>query len=409
MIHDPLFFLTLTAHFFNRTNMKPFTFLLLTGSLVMVLSGCKQKTDATALPPEVEVIEVMVQDFPLIRTFVGQTYGVADIAIRARVEGFLESIHFEEGFPVKKGQLLYTIDPQPFLAKEAEALSKVAEAKTMLVKAKSDLDRYKPLAEINAVSQSDLDFAVAQYGAAEASLEAAEAALRAARIELGYTKMYAPIDGIIGRTQAKVGDFVGREPNPVVLNMVSNIETIQVRFFLTENEYLYLTRYYPTDQTRETDSRKSGNLTLELADGSLHEYKGSVDFIDRSLDPATGSILLQASFPNPGRTLRPGQFAKVILEFEMIENAVLVPQRCITDLQGQQSVYVVKEDQTVEYREVEATVTRDGLWLVQDGLNPGEKVVFEGLQKVRSGMTITPDLVTFSIESPENEGPSNTP
>jgi membrane fusion protein (multidrug efflux system) len=389
--------------------MKPFTFLLLTGSLVMVLSGCKQKTDATALPPEVEVVEVMVQDFPLIRTFVGQTYGVADIAIRARVEGFLESIHFEEGFPVEKGQLLYTIDPQPFLAREAEALSKVAEAKTMLVKAKSDLDRYKPLAEINAVSQSDLDFAVAQYGAAEASLEAAEAALRAARIELGYTKMYAPIDGIIGRTQAKVGDFVGREPNPVVLNTVSNIETIQVRFFLTENEYLYLTRYYPTDQTRETDSRKRGNLTLELADGSLHEHKGSVDFIDRSLDPATGSILLQASFPNPGRTLRPGQFAKVILEFEMIENAVLVPQRCITDLQGQQSVYVVKEDQTVEYREVEATVTRDGLWLVQDGLNPGEKVVFEGLQKVRSGMAITPDLVTFSIESPENEGPSNTP
>lgn len=360
-------------------------------------------------PPEIEVVDVTVQDFPLVRTFIGQTYGVADIAIRARVEGFLESIHFEEGFPVKKGQLLYTIDPQPFLAREAEALSKVAEAKTLLVKAKSDLDRYKPLAEINAVSQSDLDFAVAQYGATEASLEAAEAALRAARIELGYTKIYAPIDGIIGRTQAKVGDFVGREPNPVVLNMVSNIETIQVRFFLTENEYLFLTRFYSPNQRQNTRPRKKGNLTLELADGSVHKYKGSVDFVDRSLDPTTGSILIQASFPNPDRTLRPGQFAKVLLEFETIEDAILVPQRCVSELQGQHSVYVVRDDQTVEFREVEATASKDGLWLITEGLNPGERVVFEGVQKVRSGMTITPKLVEFSVEKTEEPEASEIP
>ncbi len=228
----------------------------------------------------------------------GQTYGLADIAIRARVEGFLEGIHFEEGRTVKKGQLLYTIDPQPFLAKEAEALGVVAEAKTLLVKAESDLSRIRPLAEINAVSQSDLDFAVAQQGATEASVEAAEAALRAARIQLGYTRMYSPLNGVIGRTQAKIGDFVGKEPNPVVLNTVSDIESIQVRFFLTENEYIYLSNFYATGASEEDlNPRRKNTLTLLLADGSIYGEKGSIDFVDRSIDPRTGSILIQDSFP----------------------------------------------------------------------------------------------------------------
>jgi len=355
-------------------------------------------------PPDIQVIKVIEKDFPRIREFVGQTYGEADIAMRARVEGFLEGLHFEEGMPVKKGQLLYTIDPQPFLAKEAEALSKVAEAKTILVRAKSDLNRIKPLAEINAVSQSDLDFAVAQHGAAEASVEAAQASLRAVRIQLGYTKMYSPIDGIIGRTQAKIGDFVGREPNPVVLNTVSNIESVQVRFFLTEYEYIFLTRFIDPDKVREKQpDQKRNNLTLILADGSEHKYKGSVDFVDRSIDPRTGSLLVQASFPNPGKTLRPGQFARILLEFETVSNALLVPQRCITELQGEQSVYVVDADNVIEYRQVEASATKDGLWLIESGLEAGETVVFEGLQKVRSGVTVKPLQAEFNLPEQEAE------
>jgi len=169
--------------------------LLLSGlALTLLLSNCKQEVQQQAPPPEIQVIQVIQKDFPRVREFVGQTYGEADIAIRARVEGFLEGIHFEEGMPVKKGQLLYSIDPQPFLAKEAEAMSRLAEAQTLLVKAKSDLDRIKPLAEINAVSKADLDFAVAQYGASQASVEAAQASLRAVRIQLGYTKMYSPLN-----------------------------------------------------------------------------------------------------------------------------------------------------------------------------------------------------------------------
>ncbi len=373
--------------------------------LPFLITSCKQAIQQEAPPPEVQVIEVIQKDFPLVSEYVGQTYGLADIAIRARVEGFLDGIHFEEGRRVRKGQLLYTIDPQPFLAKEAEALSLLAEAKTLLVKAESDLSRIKPLAEINAVSQSDLDFAVAQQGASQASVEAAEASLNAARIQLGYTRMYSPLDGVIGRTQAKVGDFVGREPNPVVLNTVSNIEGVQVRFFLTENEYLYLMSYYKGEANAEDYSpRKKNTLTLMLADGSIHDHKGSIDFIDRSIDPRTGSILIQGSFPNPDHKLRPGQFARVLVDFETIPGALLVPQRCITDLQGKQFLYVVSPEDEIEYRQVVAHVGKQGLAWVESGLNPGEKVVFEGLQKVSSGMKVKPVLTEYVL--PEKDASS---
>ncbi|HEC43566.1 MAG TPA: efflux RND transporter periplasmic adaptor subunit [Bacteroides sp.] len=378
--------------------------LVLVSASLVFFTRCKTETPQQAPPPEVRVVKVIQQDFPRVREFVGQTYGQADIAIRARVEGFLTGIYFDEGYGVKKGQLLYSIDPQPFLAAEAEALSKLAEAKTLLVKAKSDLDRYRPLAEINAVSQADLDFAVAQHGASEAYVEAAEASLRAVRIQLGYTKMYSPINGIIGRTQAKIGDFVGREPNPVVLNTVSNIESVQVRFFLTEYEYIFLTRYIdPKDINKDEKQDEKDNLTLILADGSEHEFKGNVDFVDRSIDPRTGSILVQASFPNPGYTLRPGQFARVLLEFENVKDALLVPQRCITELQGQQSVFVVDDNNVAEFRQVEASVTKDGLWLIESGLSAGETVVFEGLQKIRSGVTVNPVQAEINIPSGESE------
>ena len=175
--------------------------------------------------------------------FVGQTSGLKDIAIRARVEGFLEGLHFQEGGEVKKGDLLYTLESQPFEEKVAARMSAVAEVKTMLAKTKGDLDRIKPLAEINAVSKSDLDEAVAAYEATQSSLDAAKATLRAAKIELSYTKIYSPIDGIIGKTQAKVGDFVGRDPNPVILNTVSQVDTILVTFFITETQYLELARH----------------------------------------------------------------------------------------------------------------------------------------------------------------------
>ncbi|MCK5840499.1 MAG: efflux RND transporter periplasmic adaptor subunit, partial [Bacteroidales bacterium] len=210
----------------------------------LTLISCKEKKTVEIPPPEIPVVVVLQKDVPIVKEFVGQVYGEKDIPIRARVEGFLEGIHFLEGLPVTKGQLLYNIDPEPFKAKVNAQLSRVAEAETMLVKAKSDLDRYKPLAELNAVSQSDLDAAQAQFDAEISSVAAAKANLLSAQIELGYTRIFSPINGVIGRTQARVGDFVGREPNPVILNTVSKTDNVYVLFYLTESEYLYLSREF---------------------------------------------------------------------------------------------------------------------------------------------------------------------
>ena len=211
--------------------------------LVFALSACGEKKAAQPPPPpQVSVIEVQTQEVAVPIEFVGQIFGAEDIAIRARVEGFLEGIHFEEGSEVEKGKLLYTIESQPYEADVAAMMSKVAEARTVLAKTTSDLARIRPLAARNAVSQSDLDGAVAAYEASIASLEAAQANLQAAKINLSYTRILAPITGIIGKTKAKVGDFVGRSPNPVILNTVSNIDTVRVEFFLTENQYLQVAR-----------------------------------------------------------------------------------------------------------------------------------------------------------------------
>jgi membrane fusion protein (multidrug efflux system) len=271
------------------------------------------------------------------------------------------------------------------------------------VNAENELARYKPLAEINAVSKSDLDAAQASRDAAEASLDAAKANLRMANINLSYCTIKSPIDGLIGKTEARVGEFVGREPNPVILNMVSNIESMRVQFFLTEADYLVLIKEVEKDRPDEdienTEPRQSGNFELILADGTTYQYKGDFDFIDRNVDVSTGTIMIQTQFPNPDRLLRPGMFAKVKVRFEIAENALLVPQRCVMELQGQYSVYVVTDDNIVESRQVTIEEQIGDLWLVTNGLEATDKIIFEGIQKVRSDMTINPVLTDFKSQS----------
>ncbi len=371
--------------------------------ILLALAACSEQTAQKQAPPEIQVMKVIQKDVPLQKDFVGQVYGLLDVPIRARVEGYLYGIHFDEGRPVKKNQLLYTIDSQPFEAEVASKQSKVAEAYTYLTNAENELVRYKPLAEINAVSQSDLDQVQASRDAAEASLHAAEANLEIAQIKLGYCTIRSPIRGIIGKTEARGGEFVGREPNPVILNVVSRVDTTRIEFFLTEAEYLGLAREFAsTSQGVESKkTRKPVNLQLILADGSLYGQNGSVDFIDRSVDPSTGSILVQSTFPNPQGLLRPGMFAKVRVDFDIAENALLVPQRCIMELQGQYSVYTVGSDNIVKQRQVTATVKIDDLWLIQDGLNPDDMIVVDGLQKVASGMEINPVLIEYKSQTKE--------
>ena len=360
------------------------------------LFACSEKQATQAPPPpppDVSVVETQAQDVPLFLEFVGQTGGLKDIAIRARVEGFMEGLHFQEGGEIKKGDLLYTLESQPFEEKVAARMSNVAEVRTMLAKAKGDLDRIKPLAEINAVSKSDLDEAVAAYEATQSSLEAANANLRAAKIELSYTKIYSPINGIIGKTQAKVGDFVGREPNPVILNTVSQVDTILVTFYITETQYLAVARLMAAEPVEESMDAKEGNMELILIDDSVYEHKGRPDFVDREVDTTTGAMLVQASFSNPEKLLRPGQFVRVRSRGQVVKDGILIPQRCVMELQGLYNVYVVNADNTAEIREIEVGPKVASDWLITEGLKPGEKVVFEGLQKVKDGATVKPTTI----------------
>jgi membrane fusion protein, multidrug efflux system len=371
--------------------------------LFLLLFSCSKKDEqqAQAPPPQVTVVVTQAKDVPIYQEFVGQIYGFKDIAIRARVEGFLEGIHFEEGSRVDKGALLYTLESQPFEADVAAKMSRVAEANTRRAKAKSDLDRIEPLAKEKAVSESDLDSALAQYEASIESVKAAKANLRASNIQLGYTKIYSPISGIIGKTNAKVGDFVGRSPNPVILNTVSRIDTVLVEFFITETQYLQLARQFSSKVEPAARNARKENLELILADGSLYEYKGKPEFVDRNVDPTTGAILVQASFPNPKELLRPGQFAKVKALVKVVKDGILIPQRCVVELQGLYSVYVVGDGDKIQTRRIKAGPKIKQFWLITEGLKPDEHIVYEGLQRAKDGAVVKPTVK--DIESKDQE------
>ncbi len=375
-----------------------FRTVVLVSSLMLLLLACSEEKKAPAPPPppEISVIETKAEDVPLFLEFVGQTSGLKDITIRARVEGFLEGIHFKEGSWVKQGDLLYTLESQPFEEKVATRMSSVAKVKTMLAKTKGDLDRIEPLAKINAVSKSDLDAAQAAYDATLSSLEAARANLRATKIQLSYTEISSPINGIIGKTQAKVGDFVGKDPSPVILNTVSQIDTILVTFFITETQYLEFNRHKAKVESAQQYGREDdgeNKFELILIDGSLYNYKGKLDFVDREVDTTTGAMLVQASFPNPDQLLRPGQFTKVRIKMQVVKDAILIPQRCVIDIQGLYSVFVVDTDSKVTTREIQVGTKIGSSWMITEGLKPGEKVVYEGLQKVRDGVTVKANIV----------------
>ena len=385
--------------------MKKFYVSLIAISLISVsflsLHSCSEKNKKIPPPPEITVVEVVQKDVPIYKKFVGQVYGNSDIPIRARVSGFLNGIHFLEGFSVKKGQLLYTIEPEPFLAKVATQESHLAEAKTQLAKAESDLNRIKPLAEINAVSKSDLDAAQAEYDAAVSYVHAMESNLKYAKIDLSYCWIKSPIDGVIGKTKARVGEFVGQSPNPVILNTVSTVDTIRVEFYLTEADYIRLAREYKEITSYESKYavyNDRNNLSLILADGSVFKHKGFVNFINREVDPQTGSLLVQTTFPNPEKLLKPGQYAKIVVKMKEAKGALLIPQRCVMELQGQYSVFVVQND-TVKSRQIKVGESIGNMVIVKEGLKNGEKIVIDALQKVQTGLKIKPKVIQFESKS----------
>jgi len=374
--------------------------------MLLIISSCSEKKQKAPPPLNISVVKVIQEDVPIYQDFIGQVYGKFDIPIRTRVDGFLDSIHFIEGRWVKKDQLLYTVDPQPLEAKVAGEMSTLAEAKTQLAKSQSDLNRIAPLAKINAVSKSDLDAAQAEFDAAVAYVQAVEASVRLANINLSYCWIKSPITGLIGKTAAKVGEYVGQDPNPVILNVVSTIDTIHVEFYLVESDYLGIAREFIESERQKQDANyiqeenKDGKLRLILSDGSTFKYNGKINFVDRQVNPETGSLLIQATFPNPKYLLRPGQYAKVRAKMNEVKNAIVIPQRCVMELQGTHSVYVVSDSNKVVSRQVTTSHKFDDYWIITKGLKANEKVVIDALQKVKPGMMVVAKDTTFVSKTP---------
>ena len=348
---------------------------------LLALGGCAEKAPPPQPPPEVQVVAAVRQDVPVYAEFVGQTRGAKEVEIRSRVEGYLDTVQFEEGSFVRQGQLLYTIDPRPFQAALAQAKGKLAEARAQLGKAEQDVSRYKPLVEQNAIPRQDYDTALSRREAALASAEAAQAAVRQAELDLGFTRIAAPMDGLVGKTEINPGNLVMRQST--LLTSISDVDPIHLRFSISEQEYLRFLK------AREKGERP-GQVPLELvlADGSVHPHRGRVAFVDRTVDPATGTLLVEAAFPNPAMGLRPGLYGRIRAAVETRKGAVVIPQRAIQELQATYSVAVVGAGDNVEIRPVTPGPRAGAMWVIEEGLVPGERVVVEGLQKVRPGMPV---------------------
>jgi membrane fusion protein, multidrug efflux system len=369
----------------------------------LAIAGCKKEEQAVSAPPEVQVAEVVQRDVPIYREWVGQTSGAVDIEIRARVNGWLKGIHFREGSEVKKGTLLYTIDDNELRQGVAEAKAKLAQARTLFVRAQSDVGRYRPLAEAGAVSQRDLDNAVAEEGARKGEVDAAAAAVQIAEINLSYATVTAPIDGLIGISAARVGDFVGRPPNPVILNTISRVDSIHVRFSITEQEYMELARRFE-QQGPDTARGRRAAFEMVLADGSVYPLRGTLAYIQRQVDAATGTLQLEASFPNPQRMIRPGQFARIRAMFDQRKQALLIPAKSVTELQGQYFVFIVGPENKAQFRKVDLGPKTGSLQVVEQGVTVGERVIVEGIQKVRPDAVVTPIPVPAPADTGKAQG-----
>jgi membrane fusion protein, multidrug efflux system len=356
--------------------------------LVLAAACSKKEAPPPPAPPEVQVAEVTQNDVPVYIELVGATLGAEDVEIRARVEGYLVSMNFTEGTFVKKGQLLYKIDSQPFEAALDESRANLSTARARVDKTNNDVARLTPLAKQQAVSQQELDNALSSQEAAQAQVAAYDAKVAKAKLDLAYTTITSPIDGLIGTTQKKVGSLIAG--GETLLNIVSQINPILFRCAIAEAEYLRIAR---RGAGGKKSAEKPVGAQLILADGSVHPHKGRLESVERAVDPTTGTLTGQFSFPNPEQILRPNQYGRARFVTDLKEGAILVPQLAVQEIQGLYSVMVVKPDATVEQRMVKAGERVGNLWVIDSGLKPGEKVIVEGLQKVKPGVQVSAKTV----------------
>lgn len=352
-------------------------------------------------PLDVEVVQVEQKDVPIYGEWIGTLDGLTNADVRAQVTGYLMRQGYQEGAFVKKGQLLFEIDPRPFQAALDQAEGQLAQAKAQLATAEAvqgrtqlDVEKYTPLAKVQAASQQDLDNSVqnnlaakATVGTAQALIKTDEAAVETARINLDFTRLVAPIDGIAGQAQLQVGALVNLSSGPVT--SVSTVDPIKVYFTVGEPQYLAWRKRFPTETTRQA-ADKNLRLELILADGSTYAQTGTFFFADRQVNESTGAIRLAGLFPNPGNILRPGGYGKVRAVIRVQQNALLVPQRAVSELQGGYQVAALDDQNKVSIRSVQVGDRVGNEWVIADGLRPGDRVIAEGVQKARPGMQVNP-------------------
>ena len=398
---------------------------------LLLSTGCSQSPSATTAlpPPEVQVVQVEQKDVPIYGEWIGTLDGLVNADIKAQVSGYLLKQDYTEGSPVTKGQLLFEIDPRPFQAavdqaqgQLAQATGQLAQAKAQLAQAQAqvavaeanqrrtqlDVDRYTPLARQQAITQQDLDNATqnnlaakaqvqaataavetsrAQIQAANATVQAAKAAVETTQLNLGFTRLTSPINGIAGIAQQQVGALVS--PSSGTITTVSTVDPIKVYFTASEQEYLEFNRRFPSATKRQAEEVRL-KFELILADGSIFSQPGKFSFADRQVNQATGAIRLAALFPNPGNILRPGQYARVRTATRVQTGALLVPQRAVSELQGSYQVAVVDSANKVSIRNVKVGDRVGTMWIINEGLKPGERVVAEGVQKVHPDSQVNP-------------------
>jgi RND family efflux transporter MFP subunit len=407
---------------------------------VLFATGCSRTTEAAKAPDQltVEVAPVTQRDVPIYSEWIGTMDGYVNADIKAQVAGYLLKQNYVEGSFVKKGQSLFEIDPRPFQAvvdqaqgQLSQANGQVAQARAQLTQAEAqvavaeanqgrtqlDVDRYIPLAQQQAITQQDLDnarqnnlaaraqvqgakasveTARAQIQAAQAAVEAAKASVATAELNLGFTKLTSPIDGIAGIAQQQVGALVNQTSGPVTT--VSTVDPIKVYFTVSEAEYLDFHRRYSTQATLDAE-RKQLKLEMILADGTVYPSVGAFFFADRSVSQGTGAIRVAGLFPNASGTLRPGQYAKIRTSTRTKPDALLIPQRAVSESQGVTQVAVVGSDNKIAIRKVKVGERTGNEWIIDQGLNVGEQVVAEGVQKVRPGTTVTTKPYTPPVQS----------
>jgi membrane fusion protein (multidrug efflux system) len=378
--------------------------LALASAVVLCLVGCGKSAQPQPAPAEVEVVRVEQKDVPIWKEWIGTLDGLVNAQIKPQVTGYLLRQTYKDGSFVKKDQLLFEIDPRTFQAaldqakgQLASAEGQLAQAEANQIKAQNDVNRYTPLAKEQAIPQQDLDNAVqanlaaqAQVRAAKAQIDAAKAQVASAQLNLGFTRVVSLVDGIAGIAQGQIGDLVTQT---TLLTTVSTVDPIKIYFPVSEREYLDYVKEHPDE-----DKRHLG-LEMLLANGTVYPHPGKTTLVDRQVDVKTGTLRVQGVFPNPGNVLRPGQYAHIRTIIATRKGALVVPQKAVSELQGNYQVAVVGSDNKVQIRPVKVGERIGTDWIIAEGLKPGERVVAEGVQKVRGGMAVNPKPLTATAKA----------